>query len=44
MQIQAMLWKTGHAKGRSLTMEQGGWKQKVNKVSMAEVLSIQEWI
>jgi hypothetical protein len=43
IQIQAILWKTGHTKGRSLTGE-GGQKKEVKKMNMVEVLPIQKWI
>jgi hypothetical protein len=43
IQIQVMLWKTGHAKGRSHTKE-GGEKNEVKEVNMVDVLPIQEWI
>jgi hypothetical protein len=43
IQIQPILWKIGHAKGKSLTGE-GGWKKEANKVNIVDVLSIQEWI
>jgi hypothetical protein len=37
----AILRKTGHAKGRSLT-EDGRWKKEVKRVNMVDVLSAQE--
>jgi hypothetical protein len=39
----AILRKTGHTNGRSLTGE-GGWKKEVKKVNMVDVLPVQEWI
>jgi hypothetical protein len=41
--VQTVLWKTGHASGKSLTGEIG-WKKKLKKVNMGDILSIQEWI
>jgi hypothetical protein len=39
VQMQAILWKTDHAKGRSLTGE-GELKKEVKKVNMVDVLSV----
>jgi hypothetical protein len=41
--MAAILWKTGHAKGKSHTRG-GGEKKEVKKMNMVDVLSMQEWI
>jgi hypothetical protein len=42
IEIQAILWKQGHAKGRTHIYERGRVKEEVKKVNMVDVLPIQE--
>jgi hypothetical protein len=39
----AILWKTGHTKGRSCTGGVG-LKKETKKLNMVDILSVQEWI
>jgi hypothetical protein len=43
IQIQIILWKADHTKGRS-HMRERGEKKVVKKVNMVDVLPTQEWI